>query len=229
MTSALFLTWDRHLLDGGTADKDTLVDLVQSEELYKLLGMTSEYMIRQAENIVDLYVPVKCHDRFNRTKEETIPESSMSKFEIPEEKGLEWLEQEESDAAVGRYHAKRKEQIRDRKKVAALRKRYSDMCQFCGTKLQIEENRFYSEAAHIRGLGKPHNGPDKVGNMLVLCPNHHIQFDRGVLRLLKVGSRYRIQSKIAGDQLHGKVIQLSHTLDETCVKYHYDWFASRSR
>jgi putative restriction endonuclease len=37
----------------------------------------------------------------------------------------------------------------------------------------------YSEAAHIRALGKPHLGPDTVDNILCLCPNHHVLFDRG--------------------------------------------------
>ena len=31
--------------------------------------------------------------------------------------------------------------------------------------------------AHIQGLGRPHNGPDIIENMLCLCPNHHDQFD----------------------------------------------------
>ncbi len=29
--------------------------------------------------------------------------------------------------------------------------------------------------------GAPHNGPDRVSNMLSICPNHHRQFDRGAI------------------------------------------------
>ena len=97
---------------------------------------------------------------------------------------------------------------------------------FCGAKLQVAEDLFYSEAAHIKGLGKPHNGPDKASNMLVLCPNHHLQFDRGVLRLHKVDAEYRIKSNTEGDPLHGTAVTPTHPIDDDCVKYHHDWFGS---
>jgi putative restriction endonuclease len=29
----------------------------------------------------------------------------------------------------------------------------------------------------VRGLGRPHNGPDTPDNVLCLCPNHHVLFD----------------------------------------------------
>jgi putative restriction endonuclease len=32
-------------------------------------------------------------------------------------------------------------------------------------------DRGYSEAAHIRPLGRPHAGPDVLANVLSLCPN----------------------------------------------------------
>ena len=31
--------------------------------------------------------------------------------------------------------------------------------------------------AHIRALGRPHDGPDDITNIICLCPNHHAQFD----------------------------------------------------
>ena len=39
----------------------------------------------------------------------------------------------------------------------------------------------YSEGAHIRGVGSPHNGPDTPENMLCLCPNDHVLFDKGAI------------------------------------------------
>jgi len=146
---------------------------------------------------------------------------------VPEEEGLEWLEQEESDEVVERRSVERQEQKRDRKKAAALKQHYDNTCMFCGTKLQVAGDRFYSEAAHIKGLGEPHKGPDKESNMLVLCPNHHLQLDRGVLRLRKVGTDYRVSSKTRGDPLNAKTITLKHALDDDCVKWHYNWFRSK--
>ncbi len=143
--------------------------------------------------------------------------------EVPEEEGLEWLEQQVSDEAVERQPVERQEQKRNRKKAAALKKHYDNTCMFCGARPQVSEDTFYSEAAHIRGLGELHNGPDKASNMIVLCPNHHPQFDQGMLRLYKDGARYRIISKIVGGPLHGKEIALAHSVDDYCIECHYNW------
>lgn len=229
ISSAFFLAWDRHILDGGPNDKGTLTALIESEELYKIIGVTREYALAQADNLAGLYVAVGRLERFEEAKKPpvmTAAAHSKPAAEIPEEDGLEWLEQEGSDEIIERRSAERQEQKRDRKKAAAIKQHYDNTCQFCGTRLQVSEDRFYSEAAHIKALGEPHNGPDKIGNMLVLCPNHHLQFDRGVLRLEKVENYYCIKSKMGGDMLHGKSITLSHILDDACVKYHHDWFGS---
>lgn len=54
---------------------------------------------------------------------------------------------------------------------------YGHRCQFCG---EVVETRagVYAEAAHIRPLGNPHDGPDTLKNLLCLCPNCHVRFDR---------------------------------------------------
>ena len=49
-------------------------------------------------------------------------------------------------------------------------------CQICGTKLLLPSGP-YAEAAHIRPLGRPHDGPDIAVNVLCLCPNCHVLFD----------------------------------------------------
>lgn len=59
-----------------------------------------------------------------------------------------------------------------------IKKLYGDSCQVCGTTLEIP-GRTTSEGAHIRGLGRPHLGPDTPDNVLCLCPNHHTLFDSG--------------------------------------------------
>ena len=55
-------------------------------------------------------------------------------------------------------------------------------CQVCGETLEVPGGR-YAEAAHIRPLGRPHDGPDTMDNILCLCPNHHVLFDRGSLTI----------------------------------------------
>ncbi|WP_328613165.1 HNH endonuclease [Amycolatopsis sp. NBC_00355] len=57
---------------------------------------------------------------------------------------------------------------------------HNDTCQMCGVQL-IVGDRTYSEGAHIRALGGPHDGPDVADNVLCLCPNCHVQFDLGAV------------------------------------------------
>jgi predicted restriction endonuclease len=90
----------------------------------------------------------------------------------------------------------------------------------------VNPSKHYSEAAHIKPVGQPHNGPDSKSNMIVLCPEHHLQFDKGVLRIAKQSGLLRIFSKIPGDLLTGSPVQLRnpHVLDEDCVSWHYEYW-----
>jgi len=56
---------------------------------------------------------------------------------------------------------------------------YDNTCQICKVFLKTPIDGIgISEAAHIKAIGSPHDGPDTKANMLCLCPNHHAQFDR---------------------------------------------------
>jgi predicted restriction endonuclease len=65
--------------------------------------------------------------------------------------------------------------------------------------------------------------------MLVLCPNHHLQFDRGVLRIRKSGETYVVWSEVKDDPLNDRTILLQHTIDDDCIKWHDDWFVAKRR
>lgn len=70
--------------------------------------------------------------------------------------------------------------IRNSKVTQWVKDHYQDECQFCGVVLKTRSGR-YSEGAHVRALGSPHNGPDQTTNVLCLCPNCHVLFDKGGL------------------------------------------------
>lgn len=70
--------------------------------------------------------------------------------------------------------------IRDTAQARALKALYAHSCQICRIRLECPAGS-YSEAAHIRPLGAPHNGPDTMNNLLCLCPNHHVLFDNGAV------------------------------------------------
>lgn len=62
--------------------------------------------------------------------------------------------------------------VRETKTAAYVKRLYKNTCQICRIQI-VTPVGFYSEAAHIKALGKPHNGPDLKENILCLCPNHH--------------------------------------------------------
>jgi HNH endonuclease len=68
--------------------------------------------------------------------------------------------------------------VRDTSIVRQLKDLYANKCQICGIVLGLPGSQ-YSEAHHVRPLGQPHNGPDITKNILILCPNHHAEFDLG--------------------------------------------------
>jgi putative restriction endonuclease len=68
--------------------------------------------------------------------------------------------------------------VRDTKVSQQVKALNDFTCQVCGTQLMCVGGP-YAEGAHIRPLGKPHNGPDVPENLLCLCANHHVLFDHG--------------------------------------------------
>jgi len=69
--------------------------------------------------------------------------------------------------------------IRDSKLGKGIKRLYDYKCQVCSIEIRTNAG-LYAEAAHIKPVGKPHNGPDRPENLLCLCPNHHLMLDKGV-------------------------------------------------
>src|ERR1044072_1205256 len=67
--------------------------------------------------------------------------------------------------------------VRNVELMRRVKKIYEDTCQLCNIRLSIGDLAFYSEVHHIKPLGKPHNGPDRLENMICVCPNCHIRLD----------------------------------------------------
>jgi putative restriction endonuclease len=88
---------------------------------------------------------------------------------------------------------------------------HSFACQICGVRLDTPAGP-YAEAAHIRPLGTPHNGPDTEDNILCLCPNHHVLLDTGALVIHADGTL---------SDGSGKIRELpSHAVSRNHLLYH---------
>lgn len=66
--------------------------------------------------------------------------------------------------------------IRDTLVSETVKNLHRHFCQTCSTRIE-RPGGAYAQAAYIRPLGRPHNGPDTVDNILCLCPNCHMLFD----------------------------------------------------
>ncbi|MFK5596358.1 HNH endonuclease [Methylobacterium sp. HMF5984] len=73
--------------------------------------------------------------------------------------------------------------LRDTPMARRIKKLHNNTCQICGLATRISATETYAEAHHIRPLGRPHYGPDKPENIIILCPNHHVLLDYGAIRL----------------------------------------------
>lgn len=105
--------------------------------------------------------------------------------------------------------------IRDTAMSRKVKELYDHRCQVCGVQL-IGPGGPYAEGAHIRPLGRPHNGPDNADNLLCLCPNHHFLFDVGA---------FGIQESFELIGISGKLNRLpSHRIDKAHLQYHLAHF-----
>ncbi|MET0570753.1 MAG: YDG/SRA domain-containing protein [Pedobacter agri] len=102
--------------------------------------------------------------------------------------------------------------IRESKIVRDIKNIYNYQCQICNTILEVKSGR-YAEGAHIKSLGKPHNGEDNTNNLLCLCPNHHILFDKG---------SFAIQDnfQLVGCEQGYLNVHEDHRIDFENLKYH---------
>lgn len=71
--------------------------------------------------------------------------------------------------------------IRDTEMTYRLKYEHGFRCVVCGDRLCRRDGHPYAEAHHLRPLGGKHNGPDIMTNAIVLCPNHHAEFDLGAM------------------------------------------------
>lgn len=66
---------------------------------------------------------------------------------------------------------------RDNKTIAQIKILRGFKCQICGTTIIKKDGNKYIEAAHIKA--KHQKGRETLDNIILLCPNHHKEFDLG--------------------------------------------------
>ena len=80
--------------------------------------------------------------------------------------------------------------------------------------------RSYAEAAHIRPLGAPHNGPDTLDNTLCLCPNHHVLFDHSGITIDENLSLVGVEGRLA--------VHPRHSINNTHLRYRREHYQANT-
>jgi hypothetical protein len=104
--------------------------------------------------------------------------------------------------------------LRETHLVATLKLIHDDCCQICGNAIPIGGTA-YSEGHHIKPFGR--RGPDIPGNILILCPNNHVQCDYGAIRLeftrLRCDPRHVVEKRFV--DWHNKNLKLIRHLNRS--------------
>lgn len=124
---------------------------------------------------------------------------------------------ERTTAKVTRY-------IRDSRYGKELKALYEYKCCFCDVTLERSHDNPYVESCHIRPLNE--NGPDEKDNLLILCPNHHVELDYGTISIDP--SNFTLSHINSEDELNGKNLSLKHEIDSEYLEYHFSRHRERN-
>lgn len=90
---------------------------------------------------------------------------------------------------------------RDNESIAIIKCLRESKCQLCGKSILKRDGSYYIEAAHIDA--KCDKGKETLENILLLCPNHHKEFDLGKREII-----YRDSSSLIL-KINGKTYEVS--------------------
>src|SRR5205823_3772244 len=112
--------------------------------------------------------------------------------------------------------------LRDTFLAIEIKRRYDFICQICRQPVVLSIQKRYAEGHHLQPLGYPHFGPDIAGNIIVLCPNHHVMLDKGSIAIAP--DTMTVRHTVPG------ILQRSlrlfvedwHSIDRRFLTYHND-------
>jgi putative restriction endonuclease len=103
-----------------------------------------------------------------------------------------------------------------------VKQMHDHRCQICGLQIVTPAGP-YAEAAYIRALGRPHHGPDVLGNVLCLCPNHHVMLDAGAVY---IDNDHAVRETVTGTALGRLRMVRDHLIEGEFLAYHREVHAS---
>ena len=229
---AVFLALDRILMDQGVVELPSeaqLLDRLDGVGFWQLTAVPKDEGHVAVAELLTLYRDVGGPARFDLNEIEaaasTIGGSKNQKPAI-----LAATQSATDMLPVARIFVQAQRQSRNRQHVLFVKQIYDHRCAICDRALLLGDRRQYSEAGHVRPVGKPFDGPDHSSNMLVFCPNHHKSFDHGALTLVSEGgANFRVNSLVGDAEVHNRsfVAEISHGLNPDFVDWHADYYSNR--
>ncbi len=141
--------------------------------------------------------------RFRLTKESTMPAQASAPIST-------------SPTAPARVTSTIQRVVRATKVSKDVKYLHDHQCQVCGTAIDTPAGK-YAEGAHIKPLGRPHNGPDVLENILCLCPNHHVMFDAGTFG---IADDFTLIGGLSGTLR----LKRGHAIGQDYLKYHREHY-----
>lgn len=145
-------------------------------------------------------VPASILKRWERLSDDELWATVLEYIEAPKTQQASDI----ADAPAERATTTTYRILRDTELARRVKLIHSFECQLCGHTIHLPDGSRYAEAHHVRPLGRPHNGPDTIANIICVCPNHHAELDYGVASL-DLTSLRRLDD---------------HTIDGKYVDYH---------
>ncbi|MFC7165381.1 HNH endonuclease [Halospeciosus flavus] len=107
--------------------------------------------------------------------------------------------------------------IRNSELVDQLKAQYDYRCQVCDEQRRRGVDVYYAEGHHLYPLGE--GGPDELENLLVLCPNHHADFDYGTIAVDPQSYELR---HLYEDAIDNRVLTVrgDHEVEREFLQYH---------
>lgn len=222
-TNALFLNLDRYLMDtesDSIGDIKNGIEILENELFFSLTAISQKMGIFAAENAINEYLEVEELKRFDMRKE-------IRRDQKTEKKKSPHKPKPSNVKPISRVFVNAQRQIRDRRLVNYLKSIYEHKCIICGNALTVAPGgKLYSEAGHVKPVGKPFQGPDHESNVLIFCPNHHKAFDRGGVRINTSTSRPSVSTIADEGNLNGKEVEIlpEHEFNFSYAEWHFNFF-----
>jgi putative restriction endonuclease len=125
-------------------------------------------------------------------------------------------DQNQDDVPAARVETTIQRTVRNTSVIQHVKELHDFRCQVCGVRLETPGGP-YAEGAHIRPLGRPHNGPDDPTNILCLCPNDHVLLDTGAI---VIRDDLVVVERGDGRQIGRLLAARGHTVDPAQLAYH---------